>query len=71
MGVLRVLLIVLGTLVLCACTGNRGPVDTPECLSYRHMLTAPQSPDAAERLRVKCLMSGERNHSPGMPGTEK
>ncbi|WP_213716239.1 hypothetical protein [Cedecea lapagei] len=43
--------------LLTACSSRPAPEppqDTPECMNYRHMMTAPMLPDAVQRLKQKC-----------------
>ncbi|EPQ5852409.1 hypothetical protein FMK74_27070 [Klebsiella pneumoniae] len=49
---------VLSGLMLCSCVnGVQRDVDTPECQSYRAMMTAPQQPEAASAQRHSCEKS--------------
>ncbi len=43
-------------LVLTGCTSNQPQPakETPECMNYHGMMTAPMAPDAMERLKQKC-----------------
>ncbi|NIF31937.1 hypothetical protein F3J29_07280 [Enterobacter sp. Cy-643] len=51
-------LFMLASLVLLTACASRPaskpPQDTPECMNYRHMMTAPMPPDAMQRLKQKC-----------------
>lgn len=51
-------LFMLASLVLLTACATRPapkpPQDTPECMNYRHMMTAPMLPDAVQRLKQKC-----------------
>lgn len=46
----------LCVLVFTGCASNQSqPVrETPECMNYHGMMTAPMPPDAMERLKQKC-----------------
>ncbi|MEN5298787.1 hypothetical protein ABE530_10590 [Brucella sp. TWI559] len=44
---------------LADCTNMRpaGAEETPECMKYRSMMTAPLPPDQSEKLRKACMGS--------------
>ncbi|MFW2073958.1 hypothetical protein ACG9Y7_11085 [Acinetobacter gerneri] len=46
----------LCVLVLAGCASNQPQSvnETPECMSYRGMMTAPMAPDALGRLKQAC-----------------
>ncbi|AXY60206.1 hypothetical protein [Acinetobacter sp. WCHAc010052] len=51
--------IICSALVLTGCMSNQPQPfrETPECMNYRGMMTAPMPPDAMERLKQKCVES--------------
>lgn len=48
----------LTSMLLAACTTQpappKQPTETPECMNYRAMMTAPMPPDAMQRLNKAC-----------------
>ncbi|MFN3074705.1 hypothetical protein ACK1JC_13990 [Acinetobacter sp. TY2] len=48
--------ILFSALFLSGCMSNQPQQfkETPECMNYRGMMTAPMLPDAMERLKVAC-----------------
>jgi len=48
-------------LSIVACTTNQPKFhETPECRSYRGMMTAPMPPSEIEKLRLKCEQSNQK-----------
>lgn len=54
-----ILLLVSASLTACAHEKSHEGT-TPECVAYQHMMTAPMSPDAMNRLHDRCIASQQR-----------
>lgn len=54
---MKALIAIACLMTLMGCSSNspdKAREETPECMTYRAMMTAPMAPDAIERLRVAC-----------------
>lgn len=52
--------VVAALAILVGCTSGepqKAQAETPECMTYRSMMTAPMAPNAMERLRDSCEQS--------------
>lgn len=48
-------------LLISACSTNQTKFnETPECMNYRGMMTAPMDPRAMEDLKIKCYESRQK-----------